>query len=556
MEKNICFIENYKDIELVSKKQLLQNTIFIPLNLETFLFCKKKKFEIFDFKNNILNQFHKKALFAGKKFIDGLKFNHQLNYSLKSEIIFLLRFRLNSVLFIIDIINNLKKKYVISSIIVSGINKKFHTNLEKENIASEIIDNLYGAEYKVVKLSTNNYQEQKPFLYRSQISEKLDPKKKKILLSNVGYNFLRFVKFFKKKNVSIYVPFFNKVFIIKKIYYYLKGFKPLVIKKKRNFEEKEKIFIKRIDYFYNSIDLSYLLNNFYNKYNFYFNEIYQHSIVLKNFINKNNFSLTISNITKGIHGSILDKEINCNTLCVPHGIIAKAYNEHDEIYKKTIAEAVFNGESKFFAIQSKITERSLDTHAIEGKKLTTGNLIFASIKKSFKKKKYILQASTLKDFSNMQFLGVEMFYEYWDNLSILNRIAKDRKYKIIVKPHPTIKNCTYELQKIFKNLKFSNKSIDHLLKRTSILISYSSSVIEDSLNSFIPVILFDKANRYMHINPFKSYNKILPINYVSSEIDLIETINCLRKESVENFDKYVFKSNFKENIDKSILTLI
>ena len=43
-----------------------------------------------------------------------------------------------------------------------------------------------------------------------------------------------------------------------------------------------------------------------------------------------------------------------------------------------------------------------------------------------------------------------MFYEYWDNLSIFNRIAKDHKYKIIVKPHPTIKHCSEELQKILK----------------------------------------------------------------------------------------------------------
>ena len=109
MKKNICFIENSNDIELVSKKPSLQNTIFIPLNLETFLFCKKKKLETLNFKEYISNQFHKKALLAGKKFVDGLKFNYELNYSLKSEIIFLLRFRLNSVLFIINIIDTLKK---------------------------------------------------------------------------------------------------------------------------------------------------------------------------------------------------------------------------------------------------------------------------------------------------------------------------------------------------------------------------------------------------------------------------------------------------------------
>ena len=47
--------------------------------------------------------------------------------------------------------------------------------------------------------------------------------------------------------------------------------------------------------------------------------------------------------------------------------------------------------------------------------IETGNLIFASIKKNFDNKKYLLHASTIKDFYNLQFLGVEMFYEYWNN---------------------------------------------------------------------------------------------------------------------------------------------
>ena len=64
---------------------------------------------------------------------------------------------------------------------------------------------------------------------------------------------------------------------------------------------------------------------------------------------------------------ILDKDIKCNTLCVSHGIIVKSYNEYDEIYKKIIAEAVFGGESRYFAIQSKIMNDSLKTHNLRGK---------------------------------------------------------------------------------------------------------------------------------------------------------------------------------------------
>ena len=67
-------------------------------------------------------------------------------------------------------------------------------------------------------------------------------------------------------------------------------------------------------------------------------------------------------------------------------MISEAFNENDIIYKKIIAEGVFNGESKYFAIQSKIMNESLSTHGLDGKKIITGNLIFSNLyKKSHKK---------------------------------------------------------------------------------------------------------------------------------------------------------------------------
>jgi len=61
-------------------------------------------------------------------------------------------------------------------------------------------------------------------------------------------------------------------------------------------------------------------------------------------------------------------------------VISKSFDNHDIIYKKIIAEAVFNGDSKNFAIQSKIAQQSLETHHLKGKPIITGNLIFADNK--------------------------------------------------------------------------------------------------------------------------------------------------------------------------------
>ena len=64
-----------------------------------------------------------------------------------------------------------------------------------------------------------------------------------------------------------------------------------------------------------------------------------------------------------------------------------------------------------------VESNSLNANAIE-----TGNLIFSESKNRSKKK--ILFAVTLKDFENFQFLGVEMYYEFLDNLNLFNKLSK------------------------------------------------------------------------------------------------------------------------------------
>ncbi len=553
MQKDICFIENSKDIALISKLNS-NNILFVPLNLETFLFCKEKNYEIFDFKKNISTEFHQKALKISKEFTDNLKFCFDLNYSLKSEIIFFLRFRFNSIILILEIVEKIKKEFDINNIIVSGLKKDIHRNINDGNIVTEIIENLFKNKISIRKLSNFSGENDYPNL------EGYAPVKnniffnKNVLLSNAGYNFKRIVNILKKNKINVWIPFFNNLNLIKSYLYRLRGFNPIEFIQDGD-NKNLKDYIQKITFRYNSHDLSELLNIFYRKLNYYFNDVEQRSIALKKMINQNAFSLTISNIVKGVNGSILDKDIKCNSLCVSHGIIAQSFDAFDKVYKKIIAEAVFNGESKFFAIQSQTMLNSLNTHEINGKAINTGNIVFSSINKK-KHKGHVLHASTIKDFFNLQFLGVEMFYEYWTVLSILNKIAKKSSLKIFIKPHPTIKNCTKKLKKNFKNLEFSNKSIDILLKKTSILISYSSSTIEDALNSRVPVVLFDIKKGYKHIQSEKFTINNAAVYYVDDENQLEPIFKKIINMEKINFEKYIFKKNFERNFKEKILPII
>jgi len=545
-----CFIEDKLDFEIIHKSYNSNKNLFIPLDMEAFLLCRKHNVNIFNFNKYITNDFHIKANKEAKKFTQNLKCKKDINYSLKSEIIGFLRFRLHSIILIVEIIEILINKFELKKFVVSGIKKNAHF-LHEPKIISEIVENIFPN----LTLHVSNKIIKKKFFINQYKTPSSLKKQKKILISNGGYNFKRISNFFRKSNYKIYLPSFKKISIYKKIIYFLRGISVVNFKKQEKIVIKEN-FIEKINFVYqNKYDLSILLNNFYDKLNFYFNDLNQKILSVKRFIKINNFDLLISNIARGLDGSILDSDIKEPTLLIPHGVISKAFDKDDEIYKKNIAEAVFNGESKYFAIQSKIMNDSMETHKLKGKPIVTGNLIFSFPNKYINKKKYVLYATTLKSFTNLQYLGVDMFYEYWKILEDLNEICAKKNEKIVIKVHPQFKKYTTEIKKYFKSLVFSNKRIDKLLKNTSSLITLSSGTIEDALNSKIPVILYDPHNRYKQMQIHKVNGIFSAVNYINKKKGLEKTIDKIKRNSKFNFDQYIFSYDFNKILLNKVLPL-
>ena len=547
MFRNICVLQSKKDFEIISKTNDFETCIFLPLNLETYLICKKKYLKIINFNSLLNNKFHKDALTISLNFSKLIKFNSKFNFSFKSEIISFLRHRLYCVIFLIEVLERSKKYYNFKKILVSGIE-------DGNNIASKIIYNIYKKQ--TVRISSRSKNKFKDKIYSYVLDQRLETKNNNILLSNLGYNFDKISKSFFKRKYNIYVPNFEKIGLLKKLLFFKKRIKILNFSKNKKIQIKKKKFIKKINFTYKKkFNISKLMNLFFLDYEFYFNDLYQRILSLKNTISQNNFDLLVSNICRGLEGSILDNDINTKSLCIPHGIISKSYNKYDKIYKKYIADAVFSGESNYFSIQSKIMKDSLKTHKISGKKLFTGNLIF-STKEKTNKKKYFLFAPTVKNFYNIQYLGVETFYEFWDNLNVLDEIAYNEKIKIVVKLHPNVHHCIADIKKYFKNLTFSNTKIQNLLTDSIALLSYSSAAIEDALNSEIPVILLDLKKRYKQINiSSNSKNKNEAVYYTSDKDKLVSIMKKIPKLKNLDFSKYVLSQNIEKNFEK-VLSII
>ena len=120
-----------------------------------------------------------------------------------------------------------------------------------------------------------------------------------------------------------------------------------------------------------------------NKLQTHFSNFNNKTIAINSFLKNNQFSLILTNMVKGEGGIIVENpnEKPYPTVCISHGTVAEKLNNHDEIYKKIIASAVFGGSSKYFAIQVKLRKKSLNTHKINGKKNSNWKYTFSEKKK-------------------------------------------------------------------------------------------------------------------------------------------------------------------------------
>ena len=156
----------------------------------------------------------------------------------------------------------------------------------------------------------------------------------------------------------------------------------------------------------------------------------------------------------------------------------------------------------------------------------------------------------MKNLQSIQLLGVEMYYEFIDNLYFLDNFSKKNNFDIVIKLHPGVYNELPLLKKIFPDLEFSTKNISKFFDKSFVTISYSSTAIEDSLNSSCPVILLDRWKRYKHcIAETNVDTKNSAVYYVNNENDLLKFLKTIDESEKFNFSNFVNIKDNKKNIN-------
>jgi len=387
----------------------------------------------------------------------------------------------------------------------------------------------------------------------------------KILITSLGYNIEKVIFKIKKEypRTKFYVLSECKINLLKVFYY------------KFIFNIKF-VYLHQINYKSVSLDFSNVSKLLSNKLNFkninYYSLISKKVVdgiypsveklassieVIEEIIINLNPTLVLSVHSRGISKLIgeICRNNNIHALCISHGTVVPPKNDMEEIVNKNIGKQVIFNEYPAVAIQTPWAREFFNFYHTKSEKIITGPLIFSKVKKVKKSKIKILHASTFKNKSNTKFWGVETVDEYLDALSDLIKIFKDKNnYELCIKLHPsfffqeTIIDLNYLLDPP-ENVTFSNSKVAKELENTDVLISFSSTVIEEALINKIPVILYDKWKRYMHYNCINlEKEKYIPntmyyINNPKTMINNIDKIINVNNDKNIEWSKHTYSNN-------------
>ncbi len=259
-----------------------------------------------------------------------------------------------------------------------------------------------------------------------------------------------------------------------------------------------------------------------------------------------------------------------DSLLVPHGSFVPVEDEYSKKEWRENALGQVNAPYKYLALQTPLIEKFILDIPVKSKLIITGPLIFARNCKRGRQsdilrsqyvtgnEKIILHASTPKDRRGQRFLNYETVDEYVDGIcALIKAIEKIKGIFLIIRYRPKgelgVEDLKASLPKSNSYSIVSGGNFIDSLSISDLLVSYSSSTIEEALNNNVPVLIFNKYNRYQHIRGtkiFPSATNIMPsaVYNVDSEADLCFAIEWIlnnhlpRKNLLNNiFDEYKYK---------------
>jgi hypothetical protein len=308
-------------------------------------------------------------------------------------------------------------------------------------------------------------------------------------------------------------------------------------------------------------------------------DIYSQSIYLNNFLRKFNPVLIISQMARGINYNLGELAGLCRipSLLISHGSHIPPENEYEMIEWQEHGLGLINTPYRYVALQSPLAKAYTDKITIRSTPIITGPLLFANISRhgdngkerllttknifGYKDKIILLHADTPRLRGTFRFYVYQTVDEYIAGLNLLiNAVERVKGFHLLIRFRPQyylseehlksllIKSDCYSIH--------SDGAFEDYLSAADMLISYSSTTIEEALQNKVPVMLFDPHGKYSHIKGSQVLDLNQPVKidscyYIGREADLADLLRWLKenhfsvKEPYFEWDKYIFKNGAK-----------
>lgn len=225
--------------------------------------------------------------------------------------------------------------------------------------------------------------------------------------------------------------------------------------------------------------------------------------------------------------------------------------------------------------QSPLVSDFLNWSGYQGQIIETGNLIFSRITDEKRRRarrnlfpaiepntKVLVWAPSQKTRRSPRFFVLETDDELFSAMEdIFTVVAEMDNVHLVFRIHPgarVSKKTIYSLLTVPANVTVSNSGdFEDVLATADLLISFSSTAIQEALINRIPVLLYDRWRRYNHLAApglrGESPDKVTPVYYIDRKEDLRVGIDRLTGIEAGDhstfglFDQYIFSDNHAQN---------
>ena len=296
-------------------------------------------------------------------------------------------------------------------------------------------------------------------------------------------------------------------------------------------------------------------------------KLFQKSEVISQYLKNLSPDLLISNVNfaENAAAGYYSEKYNVPSILISHGSHILHYEKYSKSEHEIMKNNILVGKHQFLGVQSPLAEELIKKdNYVKNDVLRIKPFLWGKkIKKKEKNNDFVvLHASTFKN-RHTRFHIYETSDEYLKSVKQLcDVISLHKNIKLIIKIRSDYFEMTKEtlislLSPIPENITIeSERNFLEILEETNLVVSFSSTTIEEALVNNVPVLLYGGNNRYCHI-PLKSFEQeveiIKPINFVDNNEKLVKYFKILSSNinnfsiDEKEFNKYKFSTDLELN---------